>query len=351
MKALRIKEYGKPLVKEEVPKPSPGYGQVLVKLNVTGICHTDLHQWKGDWSSVRQVMDLTNTKILGHEGIGVVEEVGPGVTRLSRGDRVGIPWMNYWCGGCELCLLGYPHWCSNAKYTSANIDGTYAEYAIIHEIAAPKVPKELSDIEAAPMMCGGITAYGAVRKLVTDVKLPAGKTVAVIGAAGGLGHYAVQIAKAFGYKVVGIDIGQERLKFVEKLGADYVVDASEAEKFVREKIGGVYASLVFTPRIKGYELGLRLLKPPGALIVVGVPAESEGPIPITPVASILGLIRVIPSMVGVTNEFEDLFKLAVDGKVKSNVSKVIEFSEGDINTTFEELEKGRYLGRAVMKIS
>ncbi|MEM4139034.1 MAG: zinc-binding dehydrogenase, partial [Sulfolobaceae archaeon] len=206
-------------------------------------------------------------------------------------------------------------------------------------MAAPRIPKDLPDTEVAPMMCGGITAYGAVRKLITEVRLPAGKTVAIIGAAGGLGHYAVQIAKAFGYRVVGIDIGQERLRFVEKLGADYVVDAGEAEKFVKERLGGVYASLVFTPRIKGYELGLRLLRPPGALIVVGIPAENEGPIPITPLASILGFIKVIPSIVGVTNEFEDLFSLAVDGRVKSHVSRVIGFSESEINTLFEELEK------------
>jgi propanol-preferring alcohol dehydrogenase len=350
MKAILIKEYGKPLINGEIPKPSPGIGQVLVRLNVTGICHTDLHQWKGDWPVARQIMDAYNVKVLGHEGIGIVEDVGPGVTSLKVGDRVGVPWMNSWCGRCENCLTGNSHWCQNVKYTSAHVNGTYAEYAVISEIAAPLIPKELSDIDAAPLMCGGVTAYGAVRKLVTEARIPAGKPIAILGAAGGLGHYAVQIAKAFGYKVVGIDVGYERVKFVEKLGADFALDATEAEKFIREKLGGVYASIVFTPRIKGYELGLRILRIPGVVIAVGVPPEAEGAIPITPFSTILGGVRIIPSIVGITHEFEELLKLAAEDKVKTYVSRITSFSAQEVNKIYEELESARYLGRAVIKI-
>jgi propanol-preferring alcohol dehydrogenase len=350
MKAILIKEYGKPLIDGEIPKPSPGIGQVLVRLNVTGICHTDLHQWKGDWLIARQIMDTFNVKVLGHEGIGIVEEVGPGVTILKVGDRVGVPWMNSWCGRCENCLTGNSHWCQNVKYTSAHVNGTYAEYAVISEIAAPLIPKELSDIDAAPLMCSGVTAYGAIRKLVTEARISAGKPIAIIGAAGGLGHCAVQIAKAFGYKVVGIDVGSEKVRFVEKLGADYALDANEAEKFIREKLGGVYASVVFTPRIKGYELGLRILRIPGVVIAVGIPPEAEGPIPIPPLSLIAGNIRIIPTLVGVTHEFEELFKLAVEGKVKPYVGKTISFSAQEVNKTYEELESAKYLGKAVIKI-
>jgi propanol-preferring alcohol dehydrogenase len=352
MKALRIKEFGKPMVLEDVPRPSPGYGQVLVRLSVTGVCHTDLHQWKGaDWPALTDIMRQTGTTVVGHEGVGVVEEVGPGVTRLRRGDRVGIPWMNYWCGGCEACLSGYPYWCKNVKYTSAHVDGTYAEYALIHEVAAPIIPRELPDEQVAPMLCGGITAYGAVRKLVTVLRIPPGKPVAIIGAAGGLGHYAVQIAKAFGYKVIGIDVGAERVKFVESLGADYAVDATEAERFVKEKFDGVYASLVFAPKIKGYELGLKILKSPfGSLVAVGLPAQAEGVIPITPLQSIFYNVSIIPSLVGVTHEFEELFKLAVEGKVKSHISRVISCNPEEVMKLFEDLEKAKYLGRAVIRI-
>ncbi len=105
MRAIIIREYGKPLVDADVPKPTPGPGQVLVRLDATGICHTDLHQWRGDWPAVRQIMDQNNVRILGHEGIGVVEEVGPGVSVLRPSDRVGVPWMNYWDGRCGLSAL------------------------------------------------------------------------------------------------------------------------------------------------------------------------------------------------------------------------------------------------------
>jgi propanol-preferring alcohol dehydrogenase len=351
MKALRIKEFGKPMVLEDVPKPSPGYGQVLVRLSVTGVCHTDLHQWRGDWPVMANLMRQSGVSIIGHEGVGVVEEVGPGVTRLRRGDRVGVPWMNYWCGGCEACLSGYPHWCYNVKYTSAHVNGTYAEYALIHEVAAPIIPKELPEEQVAPMLCGGITAYGAVRKLVTVLGIPPGKPVAIIGAAGGLGHYAVQIAKAFGYKVVGIDVGAERVKFVESLGADYAVDATEAEMVVKEKLGGVYASLVFAPRIKAFELGLKILKPPfGSLVVIGAPAEAEGFIPITPIHALVYNVKIIPSIVGVTHEFEELFKLAVEGKVKSHIGRVITLNPEELMKLYEDLEKAKYLGRAIIRI-
>ncbi len=348
MRAAYIDEWGKPLSIREIPKPQPGPGQVLVRIRVTGVCHTDLHQWRGDWPSLKADMEASGVRILGHEGVGIVEDVGSGVTRLQKGDRVGVPWMNDWDGVCEICLSGYPHWCPNAKYTSAHVNGTYAEYAVISEKAAPRIPKELSDIDVAGMLCGGITAYGAVRKLVTEIRLPPGKPIAIIGAAGGLGHYAVQIAKAFGYTVVGIDVGSERVEFVRKLGADYAVDASDAERFIKDKLGGVYASLVFAPRISGYNLGIRILRTLGTLIVIGAPASSEGSFAAVPIDILASGIRIIPSIVGVTHEFEELFNLAVQGKVRSYVALVEPLAR--VNEVFEKLEKAQYTGRAVLQV-
>lgn len=350
MRAVIIKEFGKPLVDADIPKPSPGPGQVLVKLNATGICHTDLHQWRGDWPDIKRIMEENKIRILGHEGVGVIEEVGPGVITLGPGDRVGVPWMNYWDGKCELCLSGYPHWCLNAKYTSVHVNGTYAEYALIHEVAAPLIPREIPDIEAAPLMCAGVTAYGAVRRLITEARIPTQKLIAIIGAAGGLGHYAVQIAKAFGYKVVGIDVGPERIKFVEELGADYALDAPEAEQFIKNRLGGVYAAIVLTPNIDGYKLAVKILRPTGALIAVGIPAEREGLMPLTPNDIVSMGIKIIPSSVGVTHEFDHLFQLVIEKKIKTHVAKVISLSADEINKTYEELEKGKYIGRAVIKI-
>lgn len=350
MKAAVLRGPGEPLVLEDVPKPVPAGGQVLVRIRVSGVCHTDLHQWRGDWPAVSRAMEAHGVKILGHEGVGVVEEVGAGVTRLSRGDRVGVPWINYFCGACEHCLSGDPHWCVEAKQTSVHVDGTYAQYALINERAAPRIPSGLGDVEAAPLLCGGVTAYGAVRKLVAELGIPpSAKPVAVIGAAGGLGHYAVQVAKAFGYSVVGIDVGEERVRFVEKLGADHAVDAAEAEKFVEKRFGGVYASLVFAPKISGYTLGLRLLRPRGVLVVAGIPDTKEGGLPLVPLALVGRGTRIVPTNVGVTHEFEELFGLVVAGKVKSHVSKLAPLSE--VNQVYRELEQARYVGRAVLEIA
>lgn len=349
MRSIVIKDWGKPLEIVELPKPMHGPGEVLVRLKATGVCHTDVHQWRGDWLAMRLLMEKHGVKVLGHEGIGVVEDIGPGVSRLAKGDRVGVPWMNYWCGACELCLTGDPHYCFNAKYTSVHVNGTYAEYAIINERAAPRIPKEISDVEAAPLMCAGNTAYGAIRKLVTEARIPSGKPIAVIGAAGGLGHYAVQIARAFGYRVIGIDIGRDRIEFVERIGADYAIEAIEAEKFIKDKFGGVYASLIFAPKISGYELGIRILRSRGVLIAVGAPDEGEGSIPnLTPISILVSGIKIFPSIVGVTHEFEELFSLVAAGKVKSHISRIPPLSE--VNTIFRDLLEAKYVGRAVLEI-
>lgn len=347
MKAAIIKEWGKPLSIEEVPIPKPKTGEILVKISTTGVCHTDIHQWRGDWPIIRNLMEKHGVKILGHEGVGVVEEVGPGVTRFNKGDRVGVPWMNYWCGSCEYCLTGYPHWCPYARYTSVHVNGTYAEYATISERAAPRIPREISDEEAAPLLCAGVTAYGAVRKLITEARIPPGKPIAIIGAAGGLGHYAVQIAKVFGYVVIGIDIGEERVKFVEKLGADYAIDAKDAQKFINEKFGGVYASLVFTPRVSGYEIGIRILRNLGALIAIGIPNIAEV-LQIHPLTLVGMGIRLFGSSVGVTHEFEELFELVATKKVRSYISQIRPLSE--INEIFKAVEEGKVVGKVVVKV-
>lgn len=348
MKAAVLKGWGVPLAIEKVPMPEPGPGELLVRIKASGVCHTDVHQWRGDWPSRRAMMEANNIRIIGHEGVGIVEEVGLGVTRFKPGDRVGVPVLNYFCGACEYCQSGEPQRCEQAKLVTYHVNGTHAEYATIHERAAPRIPKELSDVEAAPFMDAGVTVYSAVRKLVKEVGLPAGKPIAIVGAAGGLGHYAVQIAKAFGYLVVGIDVGEERTRFVEKFGADYAVEANSAERFIRDKFGGVYAVVVVAPVLAGYELGLRLLRPSGALMAVGLPAESEGNLPITPRSLIALGVKIIPTMVGSTLEIEELLRLAALGKVKSHIAKIAPLEE--INTVLRELEEGRYVGRAVLTI-
>ena len=338
MRTAIVEEIGKISIKD-IPKPVPAKEEALVKITTAGVCHSDLHLSNGDWPVIKPPFPI------GHEAIGIVEELGSDAgIYIKKGDRVilglGGTAGAYWCGACEYCLAGKPMLCPQKR----NLMGAYSEYISVWAKALVKMPDEVSDKEV-PLACAGLTAYSAVKKLL-DFKISPGKTIAIIGAAGGLGHYAVQIAKAFGYKVVGVDIGPEKLEFVENLGADYSLDASKAKGFVDKNLGGVYASLVFSSKIAGFELGLNLLKAGGVLITVGLPAFSEGSMSINPFMFILRGYQMVGSLVGSVEEMKELVQLAADGKVKTHIGRVADLSE--INQVFEELEKGKFVGRAII---
>jgi len=224
------------------------------------------------------------------------------------------------------------------------IFGIFSEYISVWAKSLVKIPDELSDNEV-PLACGGLTAYGAIKKL-KSLRISKGKTIVIIGAAGGLGHYAVQIAKAFGYKVIGVDVGPEKLNFIEKLGADYAIDASEVETFIEEKFGGIQASVVFAASISAYNLGLKLLRVGGILIGVGMPALSEGTISLTPLDLIMRNLKITGSLTGTVEDMRELVQLAVEGKVKTHVGRTANLSE--INEVFEEIRKGKFAGRAII---
>ncbi|MBM3674961.1 MAG: zinc-binding dehydrogenase [Actinobacteria bacterium] len=336
MKAIQLEEGELHVRTVDVPEPGPD--QARVHLAASGVCHSDLHLARGDWTGVPRSMSL------GHEGIGVVEALGPGADRfVAVGDRVilGLGGMGggYWCGACEYCLSGRPRLCAQAQ----PLMGTFAEQISVWAPALVKVPDALGDQEA-PLACGGLTAFSAVRKLVAQ-SIPPGRTVAVVGAAGGLGHYAVQILHAFGYRVVGVDVGEERLEFVRSLGAEHVVSADDAAGFAFG-LGGVDASLVFAARLAGFELGLGMLKRGGLFVAVGIPPSSDGNLQLHPWQMFLTDPTIMYSAVGTVQEMRELVELAAAGKVKTHVSRVGTLS--DVPAIFDELETGSYLGRAVV---
>jgi propanol-preferring alcohol dehydrogenase len=207
-----------------------------------------------------------------------------------------------------------------------------------------QLPDSISD-EEAPLACGGLTAYGAVKKLFDHGVRP-GRRVAVIGAAGGLGHYAVQIARAFGYEVVGVDIGAERLDFVRSLGAHRALDADEAIAVAHDELGGVDASLVFSARMAGFRLGLRMLRRAGLFVAVGLPPTSDGTLDLNPFELFLMDPTIIYSAVGTVQDMRELVDLAAAGHVSTHVSRTGPLSE--LGTIFDELEAGSYTGRAVI---
>jgi propanol-preferring alcohol dehydrogenase len=333
-----LERHGTPVKVERLLLHPPHHDEVLVRVAAAGVCHSDLHLSRGDWYGI-------GSGVLGHEAIGIVEALGPGADAyVSVGDRVilglGGAGGGYWCGACRECLSGRPRLCAQSK----PIMGTFAEYFPVYAKSLVTLPDSLGD-EEAPLACGGLTAYGAVKKLLDHHVLP-NRPVAILGAAGGLGHYAVQIAKAFGYQVVGIDVGADRLDFVKSLGADYVFEASEALARVQAELGGVDASLVFAARVAGFRLGFDLLGPHGLFVGVGLPPTEDGNLEISPFELFLKDPTIIFSAVGTVQDMRELVALAAAGKVKSHVSRTGPMSE--LGTIFDELEGSKYLGRAVL---
>jgi len=323
----------------DLPTPEPGPEEARIRIRTSGVCHSDLHIARGDWAGVPRSGNI------GHEAIGVVEALGPGAERYARiGDRVilglGGTGGGYWCGACEHCLSGNPRHCAQGK----GILGTFAEELCVWARSLVTLPDSVGDHEAS-LACGGLTAYGAVKKLGRHHVLP-GRPIAVIGAAGGLGHYAVQLATAFGYRVIGVDVGQDRLEFVRSLGAELAVDASEAAEVVAREVGGVDACLVFSARIAGFELGLQLLRKAGLFVAVGLPASSEGDLKINPFQFFMKDPTLIYSAVGTVQDMRELVQLAAAGTVATHVSRTGPLT--DLPAIFDELEAGTYLGRAVI---
>ena len=336
MKAARLED-GVLQIKD-LPTPTPGPEDALIRMSSAGVCHSDLHIVRGDWAGIPANMPL------GHEGIGIVEALGPGADRyVAVGDRVilglGGSGGGYWCGACEYCMRGEPRHCAQTK----GIMGTFSEKFCVWAKSLVKLPDTVGD-EEAPLACAGLTAYGAVKKLLKHQILP-GRAIAVVGAAGGLGHYAVQIASAFGYKVVGVDIGEDRLKFVKSLGAHTVVGAEDAVAAARE-LGGVDASLVFSAKLAGFDLGLQMLRRGGLFVAVGIPATSEGNLQLNPFEFFRRDPTLIYSAVGTVQDMRELVDMAAADRVKSHIGRTAALSElGDV---FDELEAGRYVGRAVI---
>jgi propanol-preferring alcohol dehydrogenase len=336
MKAARLVDGA--LQIQELPTPELRHEAALIRMTAAGVCHSDLHIVRGDWAGIPQSMPL------GHEGIGIVEALGPGADRyISKGDRVilglGGSGGGYWCGACEFCMRGEPRLCAQTR----GIMGTFSQEFGVWAKSLVKLPDSIPDVEV-PLACGGLTAYGAVKKLIKHQILP-GRPVAIIGAAGGLGHYAVQIANAWGYKVVGVDIGEDRLKFVESLGAHQVLSADEAAEAV-QGFGGVDASLVFSAKLAGFKLGLDMLKRGGLWVGVGIPASSEGSIELNPWEFFQKGQIMTYSAVGNVQDMRELVDMAAAGQVKTHVGRTAALSElGDV---FDDLEAGKYVGRGVL---
>ncbi|ALA52839.1 zinc-dependent alcohol dehydrogenase [Shouchella clausii] len=336
MKAAVVNQFNQQLEIKEVPVPTVEYGEVLVKIKACGVCHTDLHAAHGDWP-VKPKLPL----IPGHEGVGIVEEIGEGVTSIKVGDRVGIPWLYSACGECEYCLTGRETLCPDQLNAGYSVDGGYAEYCKAPANYIVKIPENLDFAEVSPIFCAGVTTYKALK--VADAK--AGDWVAIYGI-GGLGHVALQYAKAMGYNVVAVDIMEDKLELAKRLGADLTVNGLQVDPVqeIKEKVGGVQAAISVAVTKKAFEQAYGSVKRGGTLVVVGLPND-ELPIPIFD--TVLNGVTVKGSIVGTRKDLQESIEFAAQGKVRTN----IETQPLDkINEVFERMENGKINGRVVLTI-
>src|SRR5579863_8197646 len=268
MKAAILREFKKPVAIDEVERPKPEAQEVLIEVEACGVCHSDLHVADGDWPQMARIIKLP--LILGHEVSGRVVETGAGVRDLRVGDRVGVAWLHWSCGECELCREGNENLCVRQKVTGVTVDGGYAEFMKAPASHALKIPDALSSVDAAPLFCAGVTVYRALKQ----AKISRGQRLAIFGI-GGLGHLAVQIGIALGAEIAAIDISDEKLALAKSLGAAHTFNAASADVAKEfRKMGGAHVALVTSAAKAAYDMAFNCIRPSGTLLVVGLPAEN-----------------------------------------------------------------------------
>ncbi|MBB1095577.1 alcohol dehydrogenase AdhP [Limosilactobacillus reuteri] len=308
-------------------------GEALVDMEYCGLCHTDLHVAAGDFGK-------KPGRIIGHEGVGRVSKVAPGVTSLKVGDRVSIAWFFKGCGHCEYCLTGRETLCRNVLNAGYTADGAMAEQCIVPADYAVKVPEGLDPVEATSLTCAGVTMYKALK--VADIK--PGQWVSIVGA-GGLGNLGIQFAhNVFGAHVIAVDGNPDKLEAAKKNGAEIVINRhdGDVDKQIQEKVGGVHAAVVTAVSASAFDQAVDSLRPDGKLVAVALP---QGDMKLNIAKTVLDGIIVAGSLVGTRQDLAECFQFGAEGKVHPIV-KTRKLSE--INDMIQELKDNKVVGRNVV---
>lgn len=337
MKAAVLHEFNQPLQIEEVDIPTPGPGQIVVKMQASGVCHTDLHAVEGDWP-----VKPSPPFIPGHEGVGLITAVGEGVAHVKEGDRVGVPWLYSACGHCTHCLGGWETLCLSQQNSGYSVNGSFAEYVLADANYVGIIPESVDSVEIAPVLCAGVTVYKGLK--MTDTK--PGDWV-VISGIGGLGHMAVQYAIAMGLNVAAVDIDDEKLAFAKKLGATVTVNAKNTDpgEYLQKEIGGAHGVLVTAVSSKAFDQALTMLRRGGTLVCNGLPT---GEFPVSIFDTVLNGITIRGSIVGTRLDLQESLDMAAAGKVKATVAaEPLE----NINDILDRMRDGKIEGRIVIDYS
>jgi propanol-preferring alcohol dehydrogenase len=337
MSAAVVERFREPLVMRERPVPTPGPGQALVEIMASGVCHTDLHAADGDWP-VKPNLPI----IPGHEGAGMVVALGSGVTHLKEGDRVGIAWLHGACGHCGFCLSGWETLCLEQKNSGYSVNGSFAQYALAQAQYVGRIPNNLPFVDAAPILCAGVTTYKGLKETNTRP----GEWVVISGAGGGLGHVAIQYAKAMGLHVAAVDLGPEKAALARSLGAEIAIDAKTQDPpaEIQKQIGGAQGVLVTAVSTIAFKQAIGMLRRGGTCVLNGLP---PGEFPVSIFDLVLNGYTIRGSIVGTRLDLEEALSFAADGKVKA----IIETQPLEsINEIFQRLKTGKINGRVVLTI-
>jgi len=335
MQAAVVEAFGKPLSLQEWVVPSPGPGQILVKTEACGVCHTDLHAARGDWP-VKPALPF----IPGHEGIGLVVAIGAGVKGVKEGDRVGVPWLYSACGHCEHCLSAWESVCGEAEFGGYTKNGGFADYILADPAYVARIPAGLSARQAAPIICAGITTYKGIKE--ADVR--PGEWIAISGA-GGLGHLAIQYAKAMGLQVVAVDIDDGKLEHAKQLGADLVVNATNGDPADAVRAGtngGAHGVLITAPSISAFKQGVGMTRKRGTCVLVGLP-PGEFPVPLFNVVA--NCITIRGSFVGTRQDMAEALAFAAEGRVHADIEMQ---PLSAVNAILGRLDRGEVASRVVI---
>ncbi len=338
MKAAVVVSFTEPLQVVEREIPTPAAGQVLVRLEACGLCHTDIHAAGGDWP-VQPALPF----VPGHEGVGIVEELGSGVTHRRIGERVAIAWLGSACGACRYCIDGRETLCQNQENSGYSVDGAFAEYAVASAAYVVPVPDGVSSVDAAPLTCAGVTTYKAMKV----AHIQATEKVGVFGI-GGLGHLAVQYAQIMGGSVVAVDVHQAKLDLARELGAEHLVNAGTTEPVAAiQALGGLDVAVVLAASPRVFEQAFASLRRGGRLVCVAMPADG-GAMNIPLFETVVKGISIIGSIVGTRQDLAEVFALHAAGRTRVIAETR---SLDDVNLAIAEVLSGTVPARLVFEYS
>lgn len=336
MRAAVVTSFDAPLQIQDRPVPEPGPGEVLVRVEVTGLCHTDIHAARGEWP-----VKPSPPFVPGHEGVGIVEKLGAGVTEPAVGDRVAIAWLGYACGHCRSCISGWETLCLSQRNSGYSVDGALAEYTVVSAAFAVAVPDGVSARDAAPLTCAGVTTYKAVKV----ARVAPAETVAVFGV-GGLGHLAVQYARIVGALVIAVDVDDAKLEMARELGADHVVNAATSDPVQAiQDLGGADVAIALAANATSFDQAYRSLRRGGRLVCVAMPAD-DAALSVPIFDTVLNGKSVIGSIVGTRGDLADVFALHAAGRTRVIA---VDRELDEVNECMDDVLAGRIPARVVFE--